>query len=727
MGGGIFSSFAQETISTEPKVQVENILVKPKVTKDDSLSKKNNSQKLDEVVVTAMGITRSKRSLGYAAQDIKADEMNHASNPNIATALQGKVAGVQITPSSGMPGASSLMTIRGARFFTGNNQPLYVVDGLPIASTPDFNTSGNGVTGADFASRSIDINPMDIESMSILKGPAAAALYGMRASNGAIIITTKSGKQTKGKPMVTFSTNVTADQISRLPKLQSAYAHGAAGKYAHIGSGSWGPKISELSGSKDTWWKNATTESFDFGGVIISPGDSLLYGGDNYAEQGKAGMIWVPQAQEWQKVGSYNNPKEFFQTGYTWNTNINVSQAIEQGNYSFSAGNTTQNGIIPNTGLQRYTFNGQGAFNLNKYWKMGFSGNISSVDIDKIPSGNDSYLFGVYSAPPNYNLRGIPYHIAGNPYIQTSYRAGAVGNNPYWMVQNNQYKELTRRFFGNAFIEVNPLKWLSLRYRFGGDFYNTRNNEVQQSGNYSFGGLQLSSYDPKNLTEVKMQGGRMSNDNYSFRNLNSLFLATAHGDIGTDWTYEVLLGNEVNDDRTVRDMATGLTMVLPGYNNMDNMLKVTGSNFDYQRRTIGTFTNVSFSYLNMLYLNATGRWDMVSSMPSNNRNYFYPSVSTSFVFTELDALGGIENILNFGKIRASYAQVGQAASSYYTPYYTIVPPGSGFIPSISYPLDGVTGYQPSTTLYDPNLKPQNVTTYEVGTDLQFFKNLLGVS
>lgn len=724
MMGAIASSYAQDTTLSQP--QVTEVAIQPK-TPQDTLS--GQSKKLDEVVVTAMGITRSKRSLGYATQEIKADEMNHASNPNIVSALQGKVAGVQVTPSSGMPGASSLFTIRGSRFFADNNQPLYVVDGLPIASSPDITATGFGVTGADYSSRSIDINPMDIESINILKGPAAAALYGMRASNGAVIITTKSGKQAKGKPVVTFSTNATADQISRLPQLQSTYAHGSGGVYTHFGSGSWGPKIDNLDKETGVWYTNNTTNPIEFGGVALNPGEGLMYGGANY---GKPGTIWVPQAQQWMPVGRYNNPKEFFKTGLTWNTNINVSQAIEQGNYSFSAGNTTQNGIVPNTGMQRYTFNGQGEFNLNKYWKVGFSGNVSSVDINKMPSGNDSYLFTAYSAPPDYNLKGIPYNLPGNPYVQTSYRGGPPGNNPYWAMQQNKYNELTRRFFGNAFIDVTPVKWLNLRYRFGGDFYTTRNSEVQQAGNYGFGADALSSYDPENIAGATIKGGRMYINNLSFRNFNSLFLATAHGDIGSSWNYEVILGNEVNDDRTTQDETTGLTFIVPGYNNMQNMVKVTGTNTNglgtgYRRTTIGTFANVSFSYLNMLYLNATGRWDIVSSMPTNNRNYFYPSVSASWIFTELEPLNSIRNVLNFGKIRASYAQVGQAASQYYNPYYEIVSPGSGFINGITYPLGGVTGYQPSLYYYNPNLKPQNTVSYEVGADLQFFKNILGIS
>ena len=210
----------------------------------------DDTQNLDEVVVTAMGISREKKALGYAVQDVKSDELTQAASTNLANALQGKVSGVDITPSSGMPGASSRITIRGARSFTGDNSPLYVIDGMPIASTSDIDTdirNTGSVAGADFANRAVDLDPNDIESINILKGQAASALYGMRASNGVIVITTKSGKGTpKGKPSVTVTTNLAFDKVSTLPKFQKQYAQGSNGKFDPNSSLAWGPTISDL-------------------------------------------------------------------------------------------------------------------------------------------------------------------------------------------------------------------------------------------------------------------------------------------------------------------------------------------------------------------------------------------------------------------------------------------------------------------------------------------------
>lgn len=225
----------------------QDVSIKPGVIK---IVLKSDAKALDEVVVTAMGISREKKALGYAVQDVKSDQLTQAANSNLAGALQGKVSGLDVKPSSGMPGASSQITIRGARSFSGDNTPLYVIDGMPVTSTPDVSTDiqNNGsVSGADFANRAVDIDPNDIESINILKGQAASALYGIRASNGVIIITTKSGKGLeKGKPQVSFSSNVSFDVVGRLPEFQKTYAQGSGGVFSTTSGTSWGPKISNF-------------------------------------------------------------------------------------------------------------------------------------------------------------------------------------------------------------------------------------------------------------------------------------------------------------------------------------------------------------------------------------------------------------------------------------------------------------------------------------------------
>src|SRR5690606_18669011 len=292
-----------------------------------NISLESDDNALDEIVVTAMGVNREKRAVSYATQDVKGEKLTQASNSNLATAIQGKVSGVEVTPSSGMPGASAKITIRGARSFTGDNTPLYIVDGMPISSTSDVST-GNSVTGSDYASRGLDIDPNDIESINVLKGQAASALYGMRASNGVIIITTKSGRGVeKGKAQITYNSNVSFDRVAVLPDFQRTYAQGAVraadGAYVFnpTASTSWGPLISDLA--------NDPT----YGGNIVND-----YTDEVGLQQGK---YYVPQRASagldpWATPQAYNNAKDFFDVGSTYNNSLNIMQGFDKGHYAMS-------------------------------------------------------------------------------------------------------------------------------------------------------------------------------------------------------------------------------------------------------------------------------------------------------------------------------------------------------------------------------------------------------
>ena len=296
---------------------------------------------MEEVVVTALGIKKEAKALGYAVQEVKSENLTRAASHDLSRALQGKVAGVDIKVSSGMPGASAQFVIRGSRSFTGNNAPLYVVDGMPIES--GARDTYNSVTGADYSNRSLDINPNDIESINVLKGQAAAALYGLRASNGVVVITTKSGKGgEKGKTIVTISENISFDMVSRNPKFQTTYAQGLKGEYVPNSSMSWGPKISELP-NDPTYGGNTDNEYTQLYGI-------------------HEGMYYVPQRaaaglDPWAEPKTYNNWKDYFQTGVTSTTGLNISQATDEGNYSLSLGYTNQDGIALNTGMKRWTGN----------------------------------------------------------------------------------------------------------------------------------------------------------------------------------------------------------------------------------------------------------------------------------------------------------------------------------------------------------------------------------
>lgn len=657
---------------------------------------KPDAQKLDEVVVTAMGISREKKALGYAVQNVKSDELTRAANTDLAGALQGKVTGVDIIPSSGMPGASSKITIRGSRSFTGDNTPLYVVDGMPIASTADVSTGlTDGAYGTDYANRAVDIDPNDIESINILKGQAASALYGMRASNGVIVITTKSGKGAdKGKPSITFSTNLSFDKVSTLPELQKEFAQGSSGVFDPRSGFAWGPKISELSNDPV------------YGGNTDNPYTS---------KDGKqSGKYYVPQLaaagqNPWATPQAYNNIKDFFETGMSWSNNVNVSQKFDKGNYSFSLGNTTSNGIVPSTGMDRYNMKMSAEAQLHPNWTTGFNGNFVTSKITKQSTANTSVVATIYNAPVSYNMAGIPSHIENDPYTQNTYRDNWI-DDAYWAVDNNKFSERSQRFFGNAFLKFTTKfgtdnHKLDVKYQLGDDAYTTNYSEI-----YGYG----STWAP---------AGEDSEYHYTVNELNSLLTASYTWNINDELTLDALIGNELVDQKTKYEYAYSMNFNFPGWNHLNNASIFSNESLYNKKRTVGNFANLSVAWKNMLYLSGSIRNDIVSSMPRNNRSFTYPSVSLGFIFTELAPLKN--DILTFGKIRASYAEVGMAGnytqSYYYTPAY-----GGGFYMGnpIVYPIAGAMAYTPYYKVYDPNLKPQNTKSYEIGADLTFLNGLL---
>jgi TonB-linked SusC/RagA family outer membrane protein len=662
-----------------------------------SPSLQSETQKIDEVVVTAMGISKEKKALAYAVQDVKADELTKGANTNLASALQGKVSGVEISPSSGMPGASAKMTIRGSRSFTGDNTPLYIVDGMPIASTSDVSTM-NSVTGTDFANRSVDLDPNDIESINVLKGQAASALYGMRATNGVVLITTKSGKGiAKGKPIITLNANVSFDVISVIPDLQTEFAQGSAGVYKPTASTSWGPAISKLA------------DDSKYGGNTVNDYTTAL-GKHN-------GMYYVPQRANagldpWATPRSYDNVGKFFNTGFTSSNSANISQNMDKGNYSFTLGNTKSDGIVPSTGLNRYNAKMAAEVQLNSNWTTGFTGNYVASKITKQSSANNGVVATVYPAPPSYDLEGIPSHYDGDPYKQNTYRSTSGFDGAYWAVDNNAFTERSQRFFGNAFLKYSTKlntdnQKLDIKYQLGDDSYTTDYSDVWGYGHSNSKG------------EIYQYG-------YTVNEMNSLLTAAYSWKINDKLSFDALLGNEFVDTKRKHYYEYGKDFNFSGWNHMNNASVYNASESYTKNRTVGTFLNLALSYDNMLFLNATGRNDVVSSMPRNNRSFFYPSVSLGWIFTELDAVKN--NILTYGKVRLSYAEVGQAGQ-YVDSYYSTPVYGGGFSSGtpMQYPIGSVVAFTPNTTVYDPNLKPQNTKSYEFGTDLAFLNGLVSIN
>ena len=661
-----------------------------------SIVMESDAEYLKEVVVTAMGISREKKALGYATQAVSSDDLIKGAPTDLASAMAGKVSGMNITPSSGMPGASTKITIRGSRSFTGNNTPLYVVDGMPITSTADLST-GSSVTGTDYANRALDIDPNDIESVNILKGQAASALYGMRAGNGVIVITTKSGRSVAGgKPVISVNSNVTFSRASALPETQTEFAQGSNGKtFNPTSSLAWGPKISDL------------------------PNDPT-YGGntDNAytAKYGKQeGKYYVPQRASagldpWATPQAYDNIGEFFKTGFTWNNSVNVAQNLGRGDYSFSLGNTHQTGIVPTTGMDRYNAKLNASAKLSKYFTTGVNANYVQSTIKKQSGANDGVTAMVYGAPANYDLKGIPSHPEGNPYSQLTFRATSGFPAPYWALENNSFTEKSQRFYGNAYLAfaypINKDIKIDAKYQAGVDAYTTTFSDVFGYGNSNGKG----ELDEMSLTQSAF---------------NSLFTAAFDWNISEDLHFNFLYGNEIVDSQSSFLDAWGQNYNFGGWNNLNNASNYNSSITRERNRTFGNFANIALDYKNMLFFNATGRYDKVSSMPNGNRGFFYPSVSLGFIFTEIQALKN--DVLTFGKVRGSYAEVGMAGT-YHDGYYSTPAYGGGFyaLTPISYPLDGVVPYTPSSTLYNPQLVPQNTKSFEIGAELAFWEGLVSL-
>ena len=661
---------------------------------------KSDAETLDEVVVTAMGIKRDRKALGYAAQDLKSEELNKSGTTSLASAIQGKLTGVEIRQSSGAPGASSQIIIRGARSFDGNNQPLYVIDGMPIYTSADFDT-GSSVTGANYADRSIDINPEDIESINVLKGQAASALYGIRASNGVIVITTKRGsKNNMNRPTVTISTNLSAQRVSRKFEHQTVYAQGdRIDAYNPSSSSTWGPKISDL---------------------VNDP----TYGGnvDNAytAQYGKhEGMYYNPQREKagldgWTTPQIYDNTGDFLGTGFTENTNVNLSQNINNINYSFGLSNSHQNGIIPSTGMDRWGARGLVDWKINEQWNTGFSVNYSSTEITSAPGANDGIMNVVYSAPAEYDLKGIPNHVPGDVTQQVLFRSTSF-TNPYWWAEHNEYLQHTNRVFGNAYLEFQPnLNWgdnmtLKFREQAGLDIWTSNYSDVREMGSTS-----------------SLMGGDIENYGSQHNVFNNLFTINFDGRFGDaeEWGLNVILGNEFNDENMRRWDYYGTNFNFPGMPVIGNATSLSyASEYTRRERTVGFFGSISASWKDQLYLTVTGRNDYVSTMPRGSRSFFYPSVSLGWEFTKLPFLEK-NKVINYGKLRASFAQVGQAGN-YYNNYYYTPSYGGGFYgyTPVSYPLpSGVSSYVPYYVVYDEDLKPQNTTNYEVGIDLHLFNS-----
>jgi TonB-linked SusC/RagA family outer membrane protein len=668
-------------------------------------------QNLQEVVVTALGIKREAKALGYSVQSVSTDQIANSNNTNIINSLSGKVAGVNVTPSSGAAGASTFIEIRGSTSLTGNNQPLFVVDGIPIQT----GGGGGGVDGVAYSDRAIDLNPDDIETMTVLKGGAATALYGLRASNGVILITTKKGANNT-KMKINFHTSVTFDEISQTQARQNKYAQGSSEgyvaylewandqKYNHVASpadgqpyrnASWGARLDTCSYTTDPTWVAPDANKYTY----LNMADYLA----KWDANGRIVSKNDPKANG--KPVQVYDPYEFFQRGVTYNNSLSISGGSESTTYFVSLSNQQQKGVVPNNTFGKTTFKLSGESKLTKRFTSSASMTFMNDAGNRIQQGSNisGVMLGLVRTPPTFNNAAGYIFPDGK---QRTYRGGGGYDNPYWTSNENLYKDNVNRMIGNLAFLYEATDWLSFSYRIGTDWF-TRGSKF---------------YFAKN--SCAYPAGYVSVSRDLNQDLNSDLIMSIKKSLGQSLFITASLGNNIY--RSAGNYASGTAngIDIPGFYNLRNSSSVTPSEGTWEKRTAAFFGDIGLSFKDMIFLSGTGREEWSTTMPANANHFFYPSVSFGFVFTELPFLKG-NKVLSFGKLRASYAIVANDAGAYNTTtYYSKAGSGDGWTNGVTFPFLGKSGFTLNGGMGNNLLKPEQMKSFEVGGELRFFMNRL---
>jgi TonB-linked SusC/RagA family outer membrane protein len=623
-----------------------------------SISLKQSGGSMNEVVVTALGIKKERKALGYSVSDLNAQELMKNKNTNVVNSLAGKVPGVNITQFSGAAGAGASITIRGGNSTSDGrqNQPLFVIDGIIY----DNSTTVTGNTGTDGLSRSnttysnriMDINPEDIESLSVLKGAAAAALYGSRAADGVVIITTKKGAE--GKVTVTGTSKISTSRPNKLPEAQTVFGPGIYASNGVLNTtntySSWGPKI---------------------------PADSTIY----------------------------DNIGNFFQHGLIYDNNVNVSGGSKNGSFYLSGSNFKQTGIVPGTAYDKTTFRFNGE---QKYGRLTLNANVaySIANTDRTLTTAGLYGSGVgsmqslYTWPQTFNMKNYinPDGTQHRVYAGTLALESDI-DNPYWIINEDKLTSKTNRFTGGINSNFKITNWWDITGRLGYDQYNTND--------YTF-------IAPGSALSPLYQNGRLSKDLFNYTYISTTVMSNFHKSFG-DFDTHLMLGTTAESTEILSQNHWGYNFTTPGtvsFNGISSSNKFF-TDGTTRKRLVGTYGEVGVSYKDLLYLTATGRNDWSSTLPLENRSYFYPSVSGSFVFTQLLPKN---SILSFGKVRASWAQVGKDANAYATNTYVNTPINIG----------NFIGIGNQYTSGNPFLLPEIQKSWEVGGELRFLNGRIGL-
>lgn len=649
-----------------------------------------SSTYLDEVVITSLNIPREKKALGYSVQNVSGEAFG--SRPtNALSALSGKIAGLQVISGGSNLGGSSRITLRGINSITGNNQPLYVIDGVPLDNT-DLNSQStiNGSAGKDAGSTIQDINPDDIADVSVLKGPSAAALYGSRAANGVILITTKKGEDTSGKVHVELNTGIEFENVVRLPERQQLYGGGFNSTFStaningqtyniaeYAVDESWGPK---LDGTPVLHWYNLDPE---YTSEYLNP-------------------------EPW--VYPENDVLSFFKTGIANTNNISLSKSSANSSFRVSLTNKNVSGTIPNSSLSRNSVsvsgNSDGKFisffgsanyiktkSTGRPWTGASNRNIileafqwGQVQVDykkleqyKRPDGT----------PRAWNRTGYDNTIADE---KTKYI-----DNPYWSAYESYLEEDRDRFYGNAGIRIKPASWLNITGRINGDIY--QYNSQDRIAVYSRSQSSYQEY------------------NQAYNEFNYELLATINKNFNGHSIVANIGTNYLQRSRRISDISTSGGLIIPGYYSLNNATStvINSGTGIYKKALASVYGSISYGWKSTLYLDGTLRNDWSSTLPAEHNAYLYPSITSSVILSELNGIKE-QDWLSFAKFRLGWAQVGNDTDPYqlYKVYEAITS------------INGNIAYTLPSQLNNINLKPEITSSVETGLQLQFFRNLIGL-
>lgn len=607
---------------------------------------------LEEVVVTGLNIAREKKALGYAVQQLSGSDIAATQQANVVNALQGQVAGVLINNSSGAPGAGSSILIRGITSFGDNNQPLFVVDGVPISNSTAAGSvlpsAGSNATGsaeqASASNRAADINPADIESLTVLKGPAATALYGLRAANGVVLITTKKGQE--GTARVSLNSSYGISDIAMRPEYQFDYREGLFGRLRFNSDGSplrfqnFGPKV------------------YDGLTPVFDPVEDLM------------------------------------QQGYSQDHSLSVSGGTNKSTYFTSFGYYDEEGVIPFSDWSRLSARLGGSFKTSD--KLKFEGSVSYTNSggNRPHSGDKSIMSALSYHVNSFDLND---HLDPDG-TQRDYSNGII-DNPRYLAEYSTFNDNVNRAMGNLGFTYQPAEWVTMRYRAGLDFFSDARVRIA----------------PPGLDITAQVGGFIVEEDILSKEFNSNFTMTFTKRLSDKFGASLLLGHELNDRSYENTFLRGERFAEPNFYHISNATFAFLGNDKSQRRIVSGIGLLSLDFMDAIYLDITGRNDWSSTLPAENRSFFYPSVSLSMVLSDLVKM---PDFVSFFKLRGSLAQVAKDTDPYQI--------GSLFEADPATLQFGTSGFRQRSTFGDLNLKPETTTSSEFGVDLRMFNNRFGI-